>query len=128
MVSVYNRSQCSHDYRITFESRFSFMCSLLLNDVLLLCCFVLCNVVPVVWLLAVIVWLNSELVSLVGIDVCDVVYMVLYVAWDILHCVIGVVCARWGVDGGFTFLFLSFSAFIPFPHISLTLSFLPLLF
>ena len=62
---LYKRSQCSHDYRMNFESPFTFMWLLLLNDVLF-CCFVTCNLVSVVWLLAVLVWLSSELFSFGG--------------------------------------------------------------
>ena len=48
-----------------FESPFTFTWSFLLIDVLF-CCFVPCDVVSVVWLLAVIVWLNLELFSFGG--------------------------------------------------------------
>ena len=41
------QSQCSHDYRMIFESPFTFMWSLLLNDGLF-CCFVLYDVVSVI--------------------------------------------------------------------------------
>ena len=63
------------------------MWPLLLNEVLLFCCFVLCDVVSVVGLPTVIVWLNSDFCNVsVGIDVCEVVYMVLYMAWDSSVC------------------------------------------
>ena len=42
-----------------------------------------------------IVWLSSDFffsLVLVGIAVCEVAYMVLYMVWDILYGVIGVVC------------------------------------
>ena len=63
-----------------FSHPFRFMWAFLFSD--LFYCFILCNVVSGVWLLVVIVWLNSEFSGLLGIDVCEVVCMVLYMVWD----------------------------------------------
>ena len=64
MVYLYNRRQCSHGYRVIFESPhqshvgISFKCCFF--------CFVLCDVISVALLLAVIVWQNCEFFSFGG--------------------------------------------------------------
>ena len=52
---LYNRGKFSHNRMMIFESSFTFLLSLLLNDVLFFCCFVLRDVVLIDRLLAVIV-------------------------------------------------------------------------
>ena len=55
------------------------------------CSLLLLHVVSVVSLVIVFVWLDSEFFSvLVVIDVCEVVYMMLYMVWDIYCVVMGV--------------------------------------
>ena len=69
----YNKSPCSHDNRMIFESPLQVSCGNFFN--VMGFCFFRTDVVSVVLLLAVIVWLNSFsfLKVLVGIDVCGVV-------------------------------------------------------
>ena len=80
MVYLYNRSHISHSYRMIFLL-VSPSASYWYFFKVIFCCFVLCDMVPVVLLLAVIVWLNSEFFSSCGCWCLwgSLVYMALYV-------------------------------------------------